>query len=129
MGSNQQPLSRIAHGLRESRRRRHQRGSCWPFGRESNGDPTSDRLKDEIAWVVKGKRVLLMYYPDLGSLYEVDGLPMPEFNLRMHCITERLGWEQGCSAETEPEMKPVGKKRLIEVLATLKQKQIAEEGK
>jgi hypothetical protein len=70
-----------------------------------------------------------MYYPDLGSLHEVNGLPMPEFNLRMHCITERLKWEQGSFSETEPEMKPVGKKRLIEVLATLKQKQIAEEGK
>jgi hypothetical protein len=70
-----------------------------------------------------------MYYPDLGSLHEVDALPMPEFNLRMHCITERLGWEQGRFVETAPEMKPVGKKRLIEVLAEMKQKQIAEEGK
>jgi hypothetical protein len=70
-----------------------------------------------------------MYYPDLGSLQEVDDLPMPEFNLRMHCIDLRLKWEQGSFSEAEPEMKPVGKKSLLEVLAQMKQEKLAEEGK
>ena len=74
-----------------------------------------------------------MFYPDLDSLQAVDDLPMPEFNLRIHCVKERLGWERGGFAEDEfepeVEMKPMGKKTLLEVLAQIKQKQLAEEDK
>ena len=74
-----------------------------------------------------------MYYPDLTSISVVDDLPMPEFNLRMHCIMERVGWENGYfggeEIEPEIEMKPTGKKSLIEVLANMQMKKIAEENK
>jgi len=77
-----------------------------------------------------------MYYHDLTSIQVVDDLPMPEFNLRMHCVMERVGWGLGYfggTAETEsepkPEMRPVGKKSLIEVLQKMQMKKIAEENK
>lgn len=71
-----------------------------------------------------------MYYPDLRSLADVDNLPMPEFHLRFHCITERIRWERGSfGAEPAEPTQPVPKRRLIEVLAALKQRRLAEERK
>ena len=79
-----------------------------------------------------------MYYSDLRSLDDVNNLSMPELNLRLHCLDERIQWETGAGSigdvfdpepESEPEMKPMGKKQLIDVLAEIKQHQLAEEAK
>ena len=72
-----------------------------------------------------------MRYPDLSSLAVVGELPMPEFNLRVHCIVQHLEWENGIfggktEVEPEMEMKPTGKKSLVEVLAQIQRKKIAE---
>ena len=71
-----------------------------------------------------------MYYPDLTSIAVVEDLPMPEFNLRIHCIFERLGWENGYFGEEEDEpeieMKPAGNVALIELLARMQLKKKAE---
>ena len=74
-----------------------------------------------------------MYYPDLRSLDDVDDLPMPEFNLRIHCIVERVRWERGVSSVSNGNLggakANMPKTKLLQVLAELKQKQIAEENK
>jgi hypothetical protein len=77
------------------------------------------------------KRHLLMSYPDLRSLADVDALPMPEFNLRVHCLIERIKWAAGIFGEPEPkeERKPAGKPKqsFAEILLEIKQAQVAKE--
>ena len=74
-----------------------------------------------------------MYYPDLTSIAAVEDLPMPEFNLRMHCIFERLEWDRGYFAgddlEAEIEMKPVKGKSLSEVCDQMQKEILTQENK
>ena len=68
-----------------------------------------------------------MFYPDLRSLDDVDALPMPEFNLRVECIADRIRWERGIPAHIPAEAtQPITKRKLIDVLAELQSKRNAE---
>lgn len=75
-----------------------------------------------------------MYYPDLRSLEDVDNLPIPEFNLRLHCVVERIRFEQGPNlgllSPTEDKPKTTGGERMsfADILVDLKRREIAKQG-
>lgn len=71
-----------------------------------------------------------MFYPDLRSLDDVDDLPMPEFNLRVHCIVHRMKLSNpmlGFDGESKGASPEAPKRPLIEVLAEMKRKKLTEE--
>jgi len=70
-----------------------------------------------------------MYFPDLRSIDDVEALPMPEFNLRVECLTDRIRWERGLGIEVPQEpMKPVRRGEITQVLAQLMAKESKPDG-
>ena len=68
---------------------------------------------ETVYYVLLMPGFLLMFYPDLTSLDQVDALPIHEFNLRVECIRERLGI---ADVSLEESTQPITKRSLIEVL-------------
>lgn len=54
-----------------------------------------------------------MHYHDLTSMEQVEAMPIPEFNLRLVLIHERLGIADVSPTE---RTQPISKRSLIEVL-------------